>query len=228
MDASANIKSRLPSRPMTEGPARAPHRSYLDAMGPTAQQIHPPFVAMVAVLGVLTDAALHLPAIANECGINLDLFDAVEIFKKTPCAAGLKPGGRYVAKDMDEIGSISLLMKTPLDDGDLHGDCITVTGRTTAENLKSVKGGLAPKGAIVRVAAMLQDSDIIGIDGEAEASNVKLTDAERADLETKWQPRATNHRSGALWKYAQRVGPAVDGAVTHPGGAHEKQYYADI
>ncbi|MDB5549664.1 MAG: ilvD, partial [Tardiphaga sp.] len=45
---------------------------------------------------------------------------------------------------------------------------------------------------------------------------------------TKWQPRATNHTSGALWKYAQQVGPAVDGAVTHPGGAHEKHSYADI
>jgi dihydroxy-acid dehydratase len=55
-----------------------------------------------------------------------------------------------------------------------------------------------------------------------------LTDKELAERKTKWQPRATNHTSGALWKYAQQVGPAVDGAVTHPGGAYEKQCYADI
>ena len=55
-----------------------------------------------------------------------------------------------------------------------------------------------------------------------------MTDAELAERKTKWAPRATNHTSGALWKYAQQVGPAVDGAVTHPGGAHEKQCYADI
>jgi dihydroxy-acid dehydratase len=55
-----------------------------------------------------------------------------------------------------------------------------------------------------------------------------LTEAELAERKTKWKPRATNHTSGALWKYAQQVGPAVDGAVTHPGGAHEKQCYADI
>jgi len=65
--------------------------------------------------------------------------EAIEVFKKTPYIAGLKPGGRYVAKDMFEVGGIPLLMKTLLDHGFLHGDCITVTGRTIAENLKSVK-----------------------------------------------------------------------------------------
>jgi dihydroxy-acid dehydratase len=55
-----------------------------------------------------------------------------------------------------------------------------------------------------------------------------LTDTELAERKTKWKPRPTNHTSGALWKYAQQVGPAVDGAVTHPGGEHEKQCYADI
>jgi dihydroxyacid dehydratase/phosphogluconate dehydratase len=131
-------------------------------------------------------------------------------------------------------------MTTLLDNGHLHGDCLTVTGRTTAENLKRVKpiaatgnavglkGNRAPEGAIVKVAGMLQDGDIIEIDAEAGTLNVKLSDAELAERKTKWQPRATNHTSGALWKYAQQVGPAVDGAVTHPGGAHEKQYYADI
>jgi dihydroxyacid dehydratase/phosphogluconate dehydratase len=58
--------------------------------------------------------------------------------------------------------------------------------------------------------------------------NVKLTDAETVERKTKWKVRETNHRSGALWKYAQQIGPVVDGTVTRPGGAHEKQCYADI
>src|SRR5208283_3226830 len=127
----------------------------------------------------LENAALHLPAIANECGIKFDLFDVAAVFKKTPYIADLKPSGRYVAKDMFEAGGVPLLMKTLLDHGYLHGDCITVTGRTIAENLKSVKwnsdqdvvrpadkpilptggviglkGNLAPEGAIVKVAGM--------------------------------------------------------------------------
>src|SRR6201999_4325839 len=135
--------------------------------------------AVVAASGGSTNAGLHLPAIAHECGIKFDLFDVAEIFKKTPYVADLKPGGRYVAKDMFEAGGIPLLMKTLLDNGHLHGDCLTVTGRTIAENLKSVKwnphqdvvrpadkpitvtggvvglkGNLAPDGAIVKVAGM--------------------------------------------------------------------------
>ena len=120
-----------------------------------------------------------MPAIANECGIKFDLFDVAEVLKKTPYIADLKPSGRYVAKDMFEAGGVPLLMKTLLDHGYLHGDCLTVTGRTIAENLKSVKwnadqavvypankpilptggviglkGNLAPDGAIVKVAGM--------------------------------------------------------------------------
>src|SRR6202008_1499985 len=135
--------------------------------------------AVVAASGGSTNAALHLPAIAHECGIKFDLFDVAEILKKTPYVADLKPGGRYVAKDMFEVGGIPLLMKTLLDNGFLHGDCLTVTGRTIAENLQSVKwnphqdvvrqadkpltgtggvvglkGSLAPEGAIVKVAGM--------------------------------------------------------------------------
>ena len=135
--------------------------------------------AVVAATGGSTNAALHLPAIANECGIKFDLFDVAEILKKTPYIADLKPSGRYVAKDMFEAGGVPLLMKTLLDHGYFHGDCLTVTGRTMAENLKSVKwnadqavvypankpilatggviglkGNLAPEGAIVKVAGM--------------------------------------------------------------------------
>jgi dihydroxy-acid dehydratase len=376
MDARTNIKKRLPSRHVTAGPERAPHRCYLYAMGLTTQQIHQPFVgvascrneaaprprgivtrkalenaaAVVAASGGSTNAALHLPAVADECGIKFDLFDVVEIFKKTPYVADLKPGGRDVAKDMFEVGGIALLMKTLLDNGHLHDDCLTVTGRTIAENLKSakwnphqdvvrsavkpitvtggvvgLKGDVGPEGAIAKVAgmsnlkftgpargfdreedafeavqkktnkegevivirhegprggpgmpemlsttaaltgqgmggkialitdgrvsgatrgvcighvgpeaavggsiALLRGGDIIEIDADIGTLNVKLTGAEQPERKTKWKPRATNHRSGALWRYAQQVGPTVDGAVTHPGGAHEKQCYADI
>jgi dihydroxyacid dehydratase/phosphogluconate dehydratase len=161
---------------------------------------------------------------------------------------------------MLEVGGIPLLMKTLLDPGQLlHGDCLTVTGRTIAENLKSVKcnphrdvvrsadkpmsvtsgvaglkGNLAPEGAIAEVAGMSSlkfTGPARRFDGEEDAVigalNVNLTGAELAERKTKWKPRQTNPTSGGLWKYAQQVGPAVDGAVTHPGGAHEKQCYAD-
>jgi dihydroxy-acid dehydratase len=282
--------------------------------------------------------------------MKFDLFDVAEVFKRTPYIADLKPGGRYVAKDLFEAGGVPLLMKTLLDQGYLHGSCMTVTGRSVAENLKGVRwndaqdvvrpadrpllatggvvglvGNLAPDGAIVKVAgmstlkfsgparcfdgeeacfeavkqraykegdvlviryegprggpgmremlsttaaltgqgmggkialitdgrfsgatrgfcighvgpeaavggpiALLRDGDIIEIDAVVGTLNVKLTDSELAERKTKWKPRETNHTSGVLWKYAQQVGPAVDGAVTHPGGAHEKQCYADI
>jgi dihydroxy-acid dehydratase len=305
--------------------------------------------ATVAASGGSTNAALHLPAIAHECGIKFDLFDVAEIFKKTPYIADLKPGGRYVAKDWFEAGGVPLLMKTLLDNGFLHGDCMTVTGRTIAENLKSVKwnpdqdvvrpankpitvtggvvglrGNLAPDGAIVKVAGMtnlkftgpavcfdgeeacfkvvkdknykagdvlviryegprggpgmremlsttaalygqgqgdkvalitdgrfsgasrgfcvghvgpeaavggpiglIQDGDIIEIDAVNGTINVKVSDAELAKRKSQWKPRETDFSSGYLWKYAQQVGPAVNGAVTHPGGAAEKVSYAD-
>ncbi len=306
--------------------------------------------AVVAASGGSTNAALHLPAMAHECGIAFDLFDVAEIFKKTPYIADLKPGGRYVAKDMFEAGGIPLLMKTLLDHGYLHGDCLTVTGRTIAENLKGVKwnphqdvvrpadnpitvtggvvgmkGNLAPDGAIVKVAgmdvlkftgparvfdceedafacvnartynegdviviryegpkggpgmremlattaalygqgmggkvalitdgrfsgatrgfcighvgpeaavggpiALLRDGDIIELDAVEGTLNVRLTDAELAERRKSWKPRETGVGSGVLWKYAQQVGPAVKGAVTHPGRAGEKTCYADI
>ncbi len=306
--------------------------------------------ATVAASGGSTNAALHLPAIAHECGIDFTLFDVAEIFKKTPYIADLKPGGRYVAKDMFEVGGIPLLMKTLLDHGFLHGDCMTVTGRTIAENLKSVKwnpdqdvvypankpitvtggvvglkGNIAPDGAIVKVAgmdvlkftgparcfdgeeacfeavknrtykdgdvlviryegprggpgmremlsttaalygqgtggkvalitdgrfsgasrgfcvghvgpeaaiggpiALLKDGDMITIDAVNGTIDVALSDAEFAARKKEWKPRETDAGSGYLWKYAQQVGPALNGAVTHPGGSHETTCYADI
>jgi dihydroxy-acid dehydratase len=307
--------------------------------------------AVVAATGGSTNAALHLPAIAHECGIEFDLFDVAEIFKKTPYIADLKPGGRYVAKDMFEAGGVPLLMKTLLDHGFMHGDCLTVTGRTIAENMKNVKwnpdqdvvrpadkpllatggvvglkGNLAPEGAIVKVAGMttalqftgparcfdteeacfeavkrktykegdvlviryegpkggpgmremlsttaalygqgmgakvalitdgrfsgatrgfcvghvgpeaavggpiglIRDGDIIELDADKGTINVKLSDDELAKRKAAWKPRENEYGSGYLWKYTQQVGPAVDGAVTHPGGAGEKACYADI
>src|SRR5882672_9127975 len=89
-------------------------------------------------------------------------------------------------------------------------------------------GHVGPEAAVGGPIALLRDGDIIEIDADGGSMNVKLADAELAERKTKWKPRETNHTSGALWKYAQQVGPAVDGAVTHPGGAHEKQCYADI
>ena len=134
---------------------------------------------IVACSGGSTNGALHLPAIANEVGIDFDLHAVAKIFKSTPYIGDLKPGGRYVAKDLYEVGGVPILMKALLDGGFLHGDCITVTGKTIAENLKSVvvpknqdvvrttknpitktggvvglKGNLATQGAIVKVAGM--------------------------------------------------------------------------
>jgi dihydroxy-acid dehydratase len=305
---------------------------------------------VVAASGGSTNAGLHLPAIAHECGIKFDLFEVAEIFKRTPYIADLKPSGRYVAKDMFEAGGIPLLMKTLLDNGFLNGDCLTVTGRTIAENLAQVqwnpdqdvvrpadkpitptggvvglRGNLAPEGAIVKVAGMknirfsgparcfdseeecfaavserkyregevlviryegprggpgmremlsttaalygqgmgdkvalitdgrfsgatrgfcighvspeaalcgpiglLLDGDIIEIDAESGRLDVKLSDAELAARKKSWKPRETDYRSGALWKYAQLVGSAKDGAVTHPGAAAETVSYADL
>ncbi|MBR1265886.1 dihydroxy-acid dehydratase [Bradyrhizobium sp. AUGA SZCCT0222] len=237
MHAGTNIKNRLPSRHVTAGPACAPQ-------------------ACAAASSDASNAAPHMPLITNHYRTRFDLVDvaeifAEEIFKKTPYAAGLQPGGRYVAKDMQEIGSISLLMKTLLDNGHLRGNCLTASGRTIAENLKSVKvmavtGGvvgpkdnIAQEGAVVKVAGMSKPKfpgsvfpgSVRGLDREENAAaslNVKLTGADAPEHETKRQSRATNFKSAALWKDAQRIGQAMGGAVSHPGGAHEKQCYADI
>ena len=306
--------------------------------------------AVVAASGGSTNAALHLPAIAHECGIAFDLFDVSEIFKRTPYIADLKPAGRFVAKDLFEAGGVPLLMKTLLDNGFMHGDCMTVTGCTMAENLKRVtwnseqdvvrpadrpltatggvvglRGNLAPEGAIVKVAgmgdlkfsgparcfdneeacfeavknrkyregdvlviryegpkggpgmremlattaalygqgtggkvalitdgrfsgatrgfcvghvgpeaavggpiALVRDGDIIAIDADRGSLEVELSEAEFEKRRAAWQPPGSAFGSGYLWKYAQQVGSARHGAVTHPGGAAEKACYADI
>jgi dihydroxy-acid dehydratase len=135
--------------------------------------------ALVAATGGSTNTALHLPAMANEAGIDFDLFDVAEIFKRTPYLASMKPGGKYVAKDLWEAGGVPMLLKVLLDGGYIDGSCLTVTGKTVAENLVDVvfdpnqkvivdldhalaptggvvglKGNLAPEGAIVKIAGL--------------------------------------------------------------------------
>ncbi|MCJ8157498.1 dihydroxy-acid dehydratase [Sphingomonas sp. LaA6.9] len=305
---------------------------------------------IVAATGGSTNGALHLPAMANECGIEFDLFDVAEIFKTTPYIADLKPGGKYVAKDMYDAGGIYMLMKTLLDNGLLHGNPMTVTGKTIAENIEEVtwnpdqkviydvkapitptggvvglKGTLAPNGAIVKVAgmhrlqfegpahvfeceedafeavehrriqegevviirnegpkggpgmremlsttaalyglgmgekvalitdgrfsgatrgfcighvgpeaaeggpiALVENGDIIAIDAEAGTIDLKVDEAVLAERRKAWTPRTNDYQSGALWRYAQNVGPAYKGAVTHPGAKAETHVYADI
>ncbi len=134
---------------------------------------------VVAATGGSTNAALHLPAMAHECGIDFDLHAVTEIMRKTPYIASLKPGGKYVAKDLFEVGGVSVVLKELMKGGYLHGDCMTVTGKTLEENLKDIKfpekqdvvyrietpitttggvvglkGNLAPDGAIVKIAGL--------------------------------------------------------------------------
>ena len=134
---------------------------------------------VVAASGGSTNAALHLPAMANEAGIDFDLFAVAEIFKSTPYIADLKPGGKYVAKDLFEAGGVPILLKALSEGGFLNLNCLTVTGKTLKDNLKDIqfpktqkvvrsiknpitptggvvglRGNLAPEGAIVKVAGM--------------------------------------------------------------------------
>jgi len=305
---------------------------------------------IVAATGGSTNGALHLPAMAHEAGIEFDLFDVAEIFKTTPYCADLQPGGQYVARDMYDAGGVYMLMKTLLTEGFLHGDCLTVTGKTLGENIDQVtwnpdqkviydaktpitptggvvglRGTLAPDGAIVKVAglhhlqfagparvfdceeecfaavearqinegevvviryegpkggpgmremlsttaalygqgmgekvalitdgrfsgatrgfcighvgpeaaecgpiALVEDGDMIRIDAEAGTIDLDVADDVLAERRKAWKARVSDYGSGALWRYAQNVGPAYKGAVTHPGAAAETHVYADI
>ncbi len=305
---------------------------------------------VVAATGGSTNGALHLPAMAHEAGLEFDLFDVAEIFKTTPYMADLKPGGNYVAKDMYDAGGVYMLMKSLLSEGLLHGDCLTVTGKTLGENIDEItwnpdqkvihpatkplsptggvvglKGSLAPNGAIVKVAgmsrleftgpaqvfdceedafaavearaikegsvvviryegpkggpgmremlsttaalyglgmgekvalitdgrfsgatrgfcighvgpeaaecgpiALVQDGDEISIDATKGTIDLNVPADVLEARKSKWQPRVSDYGAGALWRYAQNVGPAYKGAVTHPGGKYERHCYADI
>ncbi|MBL8559824.1 MAG: dihydroxy-acid dehydratase [Hyphomonadaceae bacterium] len=305
---------------------------------------------VVAATGGSTNGGLHLPAMAHEAGVKFTLRDMAEVFKRTPWLVDLQPGGKYVAKHMGEAGGVPALLRVLLDAGLLHGDVMTVTGKTLRENLEGVTlradqdvirpmtnalspnggvvglwGSLAPEGAIVKIAgmekidfrgparvfdgeeaafaavsdgaykegevlviryegprggpgmremlsttaalygqgmgdkvalitdgrfsgatrgfcighvgpeaqlggpiALVRDGDMICIDAATGRIDLEVSDAELAARKQAWRPRTTNYGSGALWKYAQQVGPAHLGAVTHPGFAGETHVYADI
>ncbi len=293
---------------------------------------------LVAATGGSTNAVLHIPAIAHEAGINFDLHAVCAVMRRTPYIADLKPGGKYVARDLYEAGGVKIVLKELLKGGYLHGNCITVTGKTMAENLADVEfptdqvvvrpidnplsptggviglqGNLAPEGAVVKIAGLtrivftgparvfekeedalqavlnknyaegdvlvirnegpkggpgmremlsttgalygqqmgqkvalitdgrfsggtrgicvghigpeaavggpiglLKDGDLITIDCEQGLLTVAVSEAEFAERKKHWQPRPHTFPNGALWKYAQLVGTAQHGAVTHP------------
>jgi dihydroxy-acid dehydratase len=137
-------------------------------------------IAVTSALGGSTNAVLHLLAIANEAGVELELDDFNTIAAKVPHIADMKPGGQFHMSDLDRVGGIPVVLKHLLDAGLLHGDCLTVTGKTMAENLADIDppepdgvvvhpltdpihseggivvltGSLAPKGAVVKVAGL--------------------------------------------------------------------------
>jgi len=134
--------------------------------------------AAVAATGGSTNAGLHLPAIAHEAGVRFTLDDVAEVFARTPLIANLQPGGRYLAVDLHRVGGVGAVLKALLDGGHLHGDALTLSGRTLAEELDGVgapdgdvvhscadvllpgggvvvlKGNLAPDGALIKVAGL--------------------------------------------------------------------------
>ena len=140
---------------------------------------------IVACTGGSTNAGLHLPAIAAEAGIDFDLSDVCEIFRDTPYFVDLKPGGKYVAKDLYEAGGVPVVLKELRKAGLIHEDCMTATGRVIGEELDMIKGeadnrviysvanpitktggvvglkgNLAPEGAIVKVAGMSEEEQL--------------------------------------------------------------------
>jgi dihydroxy-acid dehydratase len=140
-------------------------------------------IALVNALGGSTNAVLHLLAIANEAGVALDLDDFNRIAAKVPHIADTKPGGKYHMTDIDRIGGVPVVMKHLLDAGLMHGDVMTCTGKTLAENMAAMNpaspdgdvvhplskpihaegginvltGSLAPRGAVVKVAGLTKD-----------------------------------------------------------------------
>jgi dihydroxy-acid dehydratase len=140
-------------------------------------------IAVTSALGGSTNAVLHLLAIANEAGVELELQDFNRIAARVPHIADMKPGGQFHMSDLDRVGGVPVVLKMLLDAGLLHGDCLTVTGKTMAENLADIDppapdgvvvhplsapihseggiviltGSLAPKGAVVKVAGLSQE-----------------------------------------------------------------------
>ena len=173
--------------------------------GITARQVmtRPAFenaIAVVMALGGSTNAVLHLLAIAREADVDLTLDDFTRIGQRVPHLGNLKPFGRYVMNDVDKIGGIPVVMKLLLDAGLMNGDCLTVTGKTMAENLEALappvadgeiirqlsapihatggitilQGSLAPEGAVVKSA---------GFDETTFTGTARVFDGERAALD---------------------------------------------
>ena len=140
-------------------------------------------IAVAAATGGSTNAALHIPAIAHELGIEMTLDDIQRVSERTPTLASLRPGGKYVMLDLHRIGGVPVVLKALLEAGCLHGDCLTVTGKTVAENLADVRipenqdvvvdksrafydtggfavlyGNLAPEGSVVKVTGIANKS----------------------------------------------------------------------
>ncbi|MEN9762632.1 MAG: dihydroxy-acid dehydratase [Pseudomonadota bacterium] len=103
--------------------------------------------AAVAATGGSTNAGLHLPAIAHEAGIRFTLDDVADVFQRTPLIADLQPGGRFLARDLHEVGGVSVVLRALLEGGYLHGDCLTLSGQTLSQALV---GAPAPDGTVVR------------------------------------------------------------------------------
>jgi len=120
--------------------------------------------AVVSATGGSTNAALHIPAIAHEAGIAFHLDDVAEVFARTPLIADLRPGGRYLARDVFYIGGAGVILRTLLDQGYLHGNALTFTGRTLAEE---VADAALPDGRVVRVAGdpITQDGGLAVLKG---------------------------------------------------------------
>ncbi|HET7656649.1 MAG TPA: dihydroxy-acid dehydratase [Bacillales bacterium] len=160
-------------------------------------------ITMVMALGGSTNAILHLPAIAYSVGVDLDYEDFEKIRARVPHIADLRPSGRYVMEHLHEVGGVPAVMKLLLEEGLLHGDCLTVTGKTIAENLAELpslsegqkvitpldqpkhptgplvilKGNLAPEGAVAKISG-LKVTKITGparvFDTEEEATEAIL------------------------------------------------------
>jgi len=157
-------------------------------------------IAVVMAFGGSTNAVLHLLAIAREADVELTLADFTRVGQKVPHLADVKPFGRHVMKHVDEIGGVPVVMKALLDAGLLHGDCLTVTGQTMAENLAHIEppdpdgkvlramnnpihptggitilhGSLAPDGAVVKSA---------GFDSDVFEGTARVFERERAALD---------------------------------------------
>ena len=112
--------------------------------------------AVVSATGGSTNAALHLPAIAHEAGIRFHLDDVAAVFARTPLIADLQPGGRFLARDLYHVGGAGVVMRALLEAGAMHGDCLTYTGRTLAQELE---GAALPDGDVVRTVANARSAD---------------------------------------------------------------------